>query len=87
TGSSGNRIGGNRFVNVGNGLRLSGSSNNVIDGNLMEHLAGSGMDLSDRSNGNRIGHNLIQGIGEIRKYVGGIMANGVHDNLLSQNEI
>ena len=86
-GANGNRIGGNHFVNAGNGLRLSGSSGNTIDGNVMEHLAGTGMDLSARSNDNTVTGNLIREVGEIAKYASGIAGNGIDRNLFSHNEI
>jgi len=86
-GANGNRVGGNRFVNAGNGLRMAGSSGNTIDGNVMEHLAGTGVDLSGRSNDNAVTGNLIRNVGEIAKYVSGISGNGIDRNRFSHNEI
>lgn len=83
-----NHIGDNSFVNVGTAIRLtSGSSNNQIAHNVLDHLAENGIELDGRSNGNAIYANAISNIGEVRKAVAGIIGTGVDNNLISNNDI
>ena len=85
--ATGNSVGNNHFVNVGTGILLKGSGGNLIGGNQLEHMAVHGIELTGDSNGNHIYANDIQRVGEVRKHVAGIMANGADDNLISNNDI
>jgi len=87
TNASGNSIAGNRFVNVGTGMTLTGSSANAIEANRMEHLGASGIKVTYGSNGNRIGANSMDGIGEVLKDVAGIQLYGTSGTLISGNDI
>jgi parallel beta-helix repeat protein len=87
TNASGNSIAGNRFVNAGTGMTLTGSSGNAIEANRMEHLGAGGIKLAYGSNGNRIGANSIDGIGEVLKDVAGIQLYGTSGTLISGNDI
>ncbi|AWK90229.1 carbohydrate-binding domain-containing protein [Azospirillum thermophilum] len=86
--ASGNHISNNDFLNVGTGIALkNGSSNNLVFGNDMEHLARHGVNMTGGSNGNRISGNDISHIGEIYKHVAGVMGAGVSNNVISHNDI
>lgn len=88
SGSSGNHIGDNSFVNVGTAIHLtSGSSNNQIGGNTLDHLADNGIELDGRSNGNAVYANTITNVGEVTKGVAGIIGSGVDDNVFAYNTI
>ncbi|WP_377806382.1 right-handed parallel beta-helix repeat-containing protein (plasmid) [Azospirillum sp. A29] len=87
TNSSGNSIAGNRFVNVGTAMTLTGSSANAIEANRMEHLGAGGIKVTYGSNGNRIGANSMDGIGEVLKDVAGIQLYGTSGTLISGNDI
>ena len=87
TSATGNRVGDNHFVNVGTGILLKSSSNNLIGGNQLEHMAVHGIELANNSNGNRIYANDIHHVGEVRKHVAGIMATGADDNTIANNDI
>ncbi|CAO3405333.1 right-handed parallel beta-helix repeat-containing protein [Azospirillum sp. 11R-A] len=87
TNASGNSIAGNRFVNVGTAMTLTGSSANAIEANRMEHLGAGGIKVTYGSNGNRIGANSMDGIGEVLKDVAGIQLYGTSGTLISGNDI
>lgn len=87
SGGGGNAVTGNRFVDVGTAIRLTGSSGNSLIGNRLEQLGASGIELTYGSNGNRIDSNTIRDIGRVSKYVGGVMAYGVADNVIAHNDI
>ena len=87
TGADGNHVTANRFVNVGTGLTLAGSSGNRIDLNTLEHLAANGITLSGRSNANTVAGNSIRDIGAVVKDVAGIGGNGIDDNRVIHNDI
>ncbi|KAA0582389.1 hypothetical protein FZ983_07890 [Azospirillum sp. B21] len=86
--ADGNHISDNSFLNVGTAIRLSsGSSNNQIAHNTLNHLAENGIEMDGRSNGNTIYANSISNIGEVRKAVSGIFGTGVDNNVISNNDI
>ena len=86
--ASGNHISDNSFLNVGTAIHLgSGSSNNQIAHNTLNHLAENGIEMDGRSNGNSIYGNTISNIGEVHKAVAGIIGTGVDNNLISNNDI
>jgi hypothetical protein len=87
TNAHANSIAGNRFVNVGTAMTLTGSSANVIEANRMEHLGAGGIKVTYGSNGNRIGANSMDGIGEVLKDVAGIQLYGTSGTLISGNDI
>lgn len=87
SGGGGNAVTGNRFVNVGTAVRLAGSSGNSLLGNRMEQLGASAVELTPGSNANRVESNTIRDIGRVSKYVGGVMASGVADNVIAHNDI
>ncbi|WP_448188114.1 carbohydrate-binding domain-containing protein [Azospirillum sp. sgz301742] len=84
---TGNSIGNNHFLNVGTGILLKASGNNLIGGNVLDHLAVNGIELTNDSNANHIYANDIQHIGEVRKYAAGIIGTGADDNVIANNDI
>lgn len=83
-----NQIRDNSFSNVGTGISLElGSSNNLITGNDLVHLAKHGIEMNYGSNANRITANDIAFIGEIYKHVGGVFGFGVSNNVIGHNDI
>ncbi|WP_448207596.1 right-handed parallel beta-helix repeat-containing protein [Azospirillum sp. sgz302134] len=87
TRGEGNAIGGNHFVNVGTAIALDGSDKNRIGGNVMEHLADTGVNLFNAADGNRIYSNQIEHVGEIRKGGGAITAVGSSDTVADHNDV
>ncbi|MGY0835431.1 carbohydrate-binding domain-containing protein [Azospirillum argentinense] len=87
-GASGNSIGNNSFLNVGTAIKLTAaSSNNLVGGNTLDHLAVNGIELDGRSNGNTVYANDIAHVGEVRKGVAGIIGTGVDNNLIAHNDV
>ncbi|HYD30242.1 MAG TPA: carbohydrate-binding domain-containing protein [Azospirillaceae bacterium] len=81
------RIVGNRFVNVGNAVEMTTSSDNKIGGNTILYAGKNGVDMSKQSNRNAIYANKMNHVGELRKYTGGVMSHGVNDSLIANNTI
>jgi len=86
-GGGGHRIVGNRFTNVGEAVRLAGSSDNEVRGNLMEHLGRSGVELRPGSHGNRILANTIRHVGEVMLYGAGVSVAGGNHNVIAHNDV
>jgi parallel beta-helix repeat protein len=78
---------GNTFVNVGNGIALSGSSNNVISGNAFSQLGGSGIFLTGNSNKNQVTSNTLTGLGKISVGSTGIHLENSANNLVDSNTV
>jgi parallel beta-helix repeat protein len=85
-GASGNRIVGNHFVNNGEGLLLTGgSNNNTVSGNELDKSASSAVELQNGSNGNVFESNLVNGTGAIGTQGGGFFFHGGDNNTISHN--
>jgi parallel beta-helix repeat protein len=87
TGLSNSTIGGNTFLNAGNGISLSGSSNNTISGNGFEQMGGSGIFLTANSNHNNVTANIMTGLGKINVGSTGIHLENSANNLIDSNTI
>jgi len=87
TGVSNSTFTGNSFVNVGNGIALSSSSNNVIGGNAFSQLGGSGILLTGNSNKNQVTTNILTGLGKINVGATGIHLENSANNLVDSNTV
>jgi parallel beta-helix repeat protein len=86
-GLSSSTISGNTFVNVGNGISLSGSSNNTISRNDFQQIGGSGIFLTANSNQNVVTSNTMSGLGKINVGSTGIHLENSANNLIDSNTI
>ncbi|HEY1900943.1 MAG TPA: right-handed parallel beta-helix repeat-containing protein [Terracidiphilus sp.] len=86
-GLSNSTISGNMFLNAGNGISLSGSSNNSITGNGFEQMGGSGIFLTANSNGNNVTENNMTGLGKINVGSTGIHLENSAYNFIDDNII
>jgi parallel beta-helix repeat protein len=80
-------ITGNAFLNVGNGISLSRSSNNSIAGNSFQQIGGSGIFLTANSNQNNVTENTMTGLGKINVGSTGIHLENSANNLIDSNTI
>jgi parallel beta-helix repeat protein len=80
-------ITGNTFLNVGNGISLSGSPKNAISGNDFEQIGGSGIFLTANSNYNNVTGNTMVGLGRINVGSTGIHLENSANNLIDSNSI
>jgi parallel beta-helix repeat protein len=87
TGLTNCTITGNAFVNVGNGISLSTSSNNSISDNSFEQVGGSGIFLTATSNHNNVTGNTMRGLGRINVGSTGIHLENSANNLIDSNTI
>lgn len=87
TGVTSCNISGNTFLNAGNGITLSGSSNNTISGNNFEQMGGSGIFLTGNSNRNKVTTNTMTGLGRINVGSTGIHLENSAGNLIDSNVI
>jgi len=87
TGLTKSSISGNTFVNAGNGISLSGSSNNQISGNQFQQMGGSAIFLTAKSNQNKITTNTITGLGRINVGSTGIHLENSGNNLVDSNTV
>jgi parallel beta-helix repeat protein len=86
--SSGIKIGGNSFDQVGTAVKLYQSDNNLIAGNTMTHLDRNGVEISDSSDGNKVYANTIRDIGEtLPEFSGGVIGVGSSNNMVAFNDI
>lgn len=86
-GANGNGFYNNKFLNVGKGLFLNGSSNNTINHNEMAQIGNAGVELAYNSNYNAVNWNYMHHISLVKKNGGGVMAYGVHYNRINHNRI
>jgi len=77
----------NTFLNAGNGISLSGSSNNTISGNEFDQMGGSGIFLTAKSNHNNVTTNSMTGLGRINVGSMGIHLENSANNLIDSNII
>jgi parallel beta-helix repeat protein len=87
TGVTNSAITGNTFLNVGNGISLGNSSNNIIAGNGFAQLGGSGIFLTANSNQNKVTGNTMTGLGKINVGASGIHIENSANNLIDSNVI
>jgi parallel beta-helix repeat protein len=87
TGLTNSTISGNTFLNAGNGISLSGSSNNSITGNGFEQMGGSGIFVTANSNHNQVTGNIMTGLGKINVGTSGIHLENSASNLIDSNTI
>jgi len=86
SGSNGNTIVANQFVNDGTALVLAaGSSSNLVSGNTFLNSALSAVEAKDGSNSNLFDSNLINGTGAPDTFGGGFYLHGVNTNTISHN--
>ncbi len=85
TNSTGVQILGNRFVDNGTAILLTGSSGNTVSGNLIENSAQSAIEAKDGSNGNSFDGNIIDRTGAIAEQGGGFFLHGASDNAITHN--
>ena len=71
----------NTFLNAGNGISLSNSSNNSISGNGFQQMGGSGIFLTANSNHNQVTGNVMTGLGRINAGTSGIHLENSAGNL------
>lgn len=86
-GLSNSTFSGNTFLNVGNGISLSGSSANTITGNNFNQLGGSGIFLTTNSNNNNVTDNTLTGMGKINVGSTGIHLENSANNVIDRNTI
>jgi parallel beta-helix repeat protein len=75
------------FLNVGKGIVLRGSSNNLIAGNSFEHLGISGINLFSNCNHNTIANNVLKDIGQTNLLSYAVSINDSSFNLVDSNLI
>jgi parallel beta-helix repeat protein len=86
-GADGNRIGDNNFTNVGTAIKLHDASGNLIAKNEIGHIAGFGVEMATRSDGNKVYANHIHHIGEANSQAGAIAGHGSSNNTAAFNDI
>ena len=84
---NGSTISGNTFLNVGKGVVLEESSNNVIVGNSFKRIGVSGISLFSDSNRNSITNNSLIDIGQVNLLSYAISINDSSFNLVDSNFI
>ena len=87
TGLTNSTITGNAFLNVGNGISLSRSSNNSLSDNNFNQIGGSGIFLTANSNQNNVTGNTMTGLGRINVGSTGIHLENSADNVIDSNTI
>jgi parallel beta-helix repeat protein len=85
--SDNNRIGDNKFTNVGTAVKLHDASGNAIAGNEMSHLGGFGVEMATGSDNNRVYANHIHHIGENNSQAAGVAGHGSSNNTVAFNDI
>lgn len=78
---------GNDFRNVGEAVRLIGSSDNILERNTVSEAAASAIELQDGSDRNVILENGIRGAGRIGWAAAAIYLHGASSNRLRGNRI
>jgi len=87
TGLTNSTIAGNAFLNVGNGISLSSSSNNSISDNSFDQMGGSGIFLTANSNQNNVTENTMTGLGKINVGSTGIHLENSANNVIDSNTV
>ncbi len=77
----------NTFVNAGNGIGMSASSNNTIRGNVFTAMGGSGIFLLNSSNNNTIRSNIMTGLGKVNVASSGVTLGTVTSNTIDMNTV
>ena len=86
-GAKGNAVSGNRFENVGQAIRLTGSSGNLIERNVLIDTGSTGIELQDNSNRNSISGNILKRTGRVEKSSAAIYLHGASGNNISLNTV
>lgn len=86
-GSNGNGFYNNRFLNVGKGIILTGSSSNNVNHNEMAQIGTTGVELAYGADYNAVNWNYMHHIGLVKKSGGAVMAYGVKNNRIDHNRI
>ena len=87
TGLTNSTITGNTFLNAGNGISITNSSNNSISGNGFQQMGGSGIFVTANSNHNRVAGNIMDGLGRINAGTSGIHLENSAGNIVDSNTI
>jgi parallel beta-helix repeat protein len=82
-----NTVSDNRFENVGQAIRLIGSSDNAIRNNVISEIGSFGIELQDNSNKNSIYRNTLEKTGRTDKSAPAIYFHGASENHISNNSI
>jgi parallel beta-helix repeat protein/putative cofactor-binding repeat protein len=77
----------NTFLNGGVALTLTGSSENVIERNLIHRPSETGIEVRDGSDANIIADNIIDGAEALETNGGGVFLHGVRSNRITHNLI
>ncbi len=72
TGLTNSTITGNKFVNVGNGISLTGSTGNTVTWNTFDQLGGFAVSLKTQSNTNTVAYNTLTSMSQINFGASGI---------------
>jgi len=75
----------NDFHNVGQAVRLIGSSRNIVKDNIVRETGSNGIELQDQSDGNLISDNTLTGIGRVEKSAVAIYLHGASSNRILRN--
>jgi parallel beta-helix repeat protein len=81
------RLSGNEFLNVGQAIRLIGSTQNIIEDNIIRETGAHGIELQDDSNANLISANKLTGIGRLEINAAAIYLHGASSNRIARNII
>ncbi len=75
------------FLRGGTALLLDHSAGNVIRRNLILHVAATGIELRDGSDGNTVADNVVDGADAPETHGGGVFLHGVSGNRIAHNLI
>lgn len=81
------RIAGNRFTNVGTAITLTGAPRTIVEGNRLEQLGASGIQVTYGSSASLIAGNTITDAGMVLKDVAGVSVYGANDTVIRGNDI
>ena len=84
---SNSTISGITFLNIGNGISLSGSSYNTISDNIFTHAGGSALFVTAESNQNKIIGNSMLNLGCVNLGSTGVYISDSADNVVDSNTI
>ncbi len=82
-----NTVSGNNFINVGQAIRLTRSSGNLIADNVVSNAGGVGIELQDGSDKNEIAGNTLKSVGRIDQASAAIYLHAASENRISRNTI
>ncbi|MDB5393543.1 MAG: hypothetical protein JWM91_1049 [Rhodospirillales bacterium] len=77
----------NWFENVGQAIRMTGSSRNIVVGNIISDTGGAGIELQDKSDRNTILENTLKRTGRVEQSSAAIYLHGASENRIARNTV